>query len=125
MAENEITVPVETDPRLKFERELGGNTKVFSFDHLPHVGLLSPNPTALLVPAMAFACFNPASLEAAALVNVGDLIQVSSNPDHEIYRAWNPPDEYKIEKGFSRMYRVRLTSTDAMGYPIFVADEAI
>lgn len=125
MAENEITIPIEQEPRFKFEKELTGETKIYSFNHLPHLGLLSPNPTALLVPAMAFACFNPSSLESANMVNVGDLIQVSSDPTHEIYKAWNPPKEYEIPLGFTRMYRVRLVSKDAMGYPIFVADEAL
>lgn len=122
---NEITIPLEEEPRFKFEHELGGSTKVFSFDHLPHYGLLSPNPQALLIPCMAMAAFNPSSLEAADMVQEGDLIQVTGNPNHEIYKAWGPPPEYQIPVGFSRMYRVRLRVLDALDYPILIADEAI
>lgn len=125
MPDNEISIPCEENPRFKFERELDGNTKVFSLDHQPHVGLLSQNPTALLVPGMAFQLFNQSSLQYMNMVNVGDLIQVSSDPTSEIYRAWNPPPEYAIEEGFSRMYRVRYITKDAMDFPIFIGDSAI
>lgn len=125
MPDNEIAIPIESDPRFKFERELGGSTKVFSLNHLPHVGLLSPNPKALVVPAMAFQMFNESSLPAANMVEVGDLIQVSCDPTHDIYKAWNPPADYAVEVGFTRMYRVRFVTTDAMGFPVWISDEAL
>jgi hypothetical protein len=125
MPDNEIAIPIETDPRFKFERELNGSTKVFSLNHLPHVGLLSPNPKALVIPGMAFQMFNESSLDAINKVEVGDLVQVSCDPKHEIYKAWNPPAEYAIEEGFSRMYRIRFVTIDAWGFPVFIADEAL
>lgn len=125
MAENEITIPQDEKPRFKFEREMNGKTKVFSFNHEPQYGLLSPDPQALLIPCMSMAAFNPSSLDAASMVSEGDLIQVSANPNSEIYKAWGPPKEYQIEPGFSRLYRVRMVVTDALDYPIFVADEAV
>lgn len=124
MPDNEIVIPLEEKPRFKFERDLG-SSRVFSLDHQPHVSLLSPNPSALLVPGMAFQLFNPSSLEAANMVQEGDLIQVSCDPTHEIYRAWNPPAEYAIEEGFSKMFRVRYVNKDAMGFPVFISDLAI
>ncbi len=125
MANDEIPIPLEEEPRFKFEHEIGSDTRVFSFSHLPPYGLLSPNPQALLIPGMAMAAFNPSSLEALNMVKDGDLIQVTGNPEHEIYKAWGPPPEYQIPVGFSRMYRVRLRVEDALEYPIIVADEAI
>lgn len=125
MPDNEIAIPIESDPRFKFERELNGSTKVFSLNHQPHVGLLSPNPKALIIPGMSFQMFNESSLDAINLVGVGDLIQVSCDPTHDIYKAWNPLAEYAVEANFSRMYRVRFVTTDGWGFPIFIADEAL
>lgn len=125
MPDNEITVPVTEDPCFKFERELNGSTKLFTLDYLPHIGLLSPDPSALLIPAMAFQLFNPNSLPNANMVQVGDLIQVSSDPNDPIYKAWNPPAEYRIEEGYSKMFKVKYLTEDALGFPCFIADEAL
>jgi hypothetical protein len=124
-SDNEISIPVETNPRFKFERELSQSTNIFSLEYGPQVGLLSPNPKALLLPGMALQLFNPSSLEHLNRANVGDLIQISCDPNHEYYKAWNPPEIYRVEEGFSRMYRIRFVEMDCMGFPNIVADEAI
>jgi hypothetical protein len=122
---NEIKLDVEPNPTFKFEREMTGNTRVFSFEHQPHLGLLSVDPEACLIPGLAFSCFNPSSLEFLHDVRVGDMIQVRSDINNRVYQAWGPPQEFVIPEDYSALYRVRMVTADTMDYPIIIADEAI
>jgi hypothetical protein len=56
MPDNEITAKVEINPRFKLENSHSG-INIWSFSHQAHLGLLSPDPSALLIPAMASPSF--------------------------------------------------------------------
>ena len=126
MAENEITVKVERE--IKFFKKidtLEGGTQVFAFQGAPHLVLISPEPRIILIPGLCFQIFNPISLPDLEMVKEGDLIQLTASPDHEVYKAWNPSEEYAIEPGFTRTMRVRFAMKDNEQFPIIGADEAL
>lgn len=126
MAENEISVAVERDRKF-FERidTLEGGTQIFKFEHAPHLGLLSPEPRILLIPGEALRIFNPPSIDDLKLVKEGDLVQVTSDPNHPVYVAWNPSEEYQIPEGFSRTMQVKFVTEDTNKLPVLGLEEAI
>lgn len=125
MAQNDIFLMAEEEPRLTFKQELDSETNMFDFRHVPHLGLIAPDPDSILIPTMAIAGFNHSSLPALELMKEGDILDVSSDPDNPIYKQWNPPDLFKIEKGFRKLYKVRILIPDSLGFPLIVADAVV
>lgn len=121
----ELYVKPDPNPRFQFTKELDSKSKLFSFAHLPHIGLISRTPAGLVIPGMAFDMFNPSALAALRTAVPGDLVCVTSDCHHEIYKAWNPPAEYIPEEGFQRMYRVKYVDVDTNNFPIAICEEAI
>lgn len=123
MPEQEIIIKEEVEPRFTLGAVVN-DSKIFNFNFLPHVGLISPEQV-LIIPELCFKMFNPSSLEAFKQVEVGDMIAISADPDHEIYQKWNPPAALALPKGYTKMLRVRHVNYDGMGYRLVVADESI
>jgi hypothetical protein len=123
--QDEIQIHPEAAPRFKLQDELGGGTRLFTLEHSPQYGLLATKNPALLIPGLAFASFNKSSLPDMKMLRENDLIQVSCDPDTDIYRAWDPPEEYQVQKGYNQMFKVKLLKMDAMDYPMIVAEPAL
>jgi hypothetical protein len=70
---------------------------------------------------MASQIFNPSSIEFMKMVKEGDLINCTSDPNHEIYKAWDPPEEFQIPKGYQKTFKVMLKIPDSFGYPMITA----
>lgn len=123
-SEKEIYLDVDPEARLEYSNSLG-DYSIFTLDTLPHLSLQCPDPSAIIIPALTFAAFNPASLDQFQNIKENDMIQVSTDLDHKIYKSWNPPAEFLPERGKSTMYKVRLIVEDALGYPIIVGSEVL
>lgn len=123
--ENELYIPISNDPRFQIQNEMKSGGKVFSLDYQPHIGLMCPDPQAIMLAGAAFQMFNPVSLAALKEAKVGDLIHCTCDPTHEIYKFWNPPADYAVEQDFSKMYRVRHIDKCGLDLPIIIADAAI
>ena len=123
--DNDIFLLAEDEPRLTLANELDADTNVYNFKHVPHLGLISPEPKSIMIPTMAIAGFNHSSLKALESMNEGDMLDVTSDPDNKVYKQWNPPDIFAIKKGFRKMYKIRTLISDSLGFPLIVADEVV
>lgn len=121
--DNDMFLFPKGERRLKLSRDIGGS-KVFEFQHLPHLGLINPNPSCTMIPTMAFAGFNPESLDDIALIAEGDLIDITSDPTHRVYQYWNPPENLQIPIGFRQMHRVKHVVRDSIGFPLIITEAA-
>jgi hypothetical protein len=124
MPENEIAVELEKEPKFKLVNEVN-ETKTYSFEFLPTLGIISPDPKCLMVAETCFRIFNPCAAETVKNVKVGDMIALTCDTDHKVMKAWNPPAEYQLEPGYTNLYRVRHVSKDTNGMNVIVADENI
>lgn len=123
--ENELYIPVSNDPRFKIKNEMTNGTKVCTLDFQPHIGLMCPEPHAIMLAGSAFQMFNPVSLDHLKQLKVGDLIHTTCDPNDEIYKFWDPPADYAVEANFSKMYKVAHIDTCGLGLPIIIADSAL
>ncbi len=121
----ELTIPIEKNPHFTLQNDLDSETNVWGLDYFPHYGMIAAQPSALCIPAITMACFNPASIPFLEKVKVGDFINATADIHHPIFTAWNPPKDYMLEEGFQKMYVVKNVDEDALGFPIIVAEEAL
>lgn len=122
---NEIKIDIEDTPRFTLDDELGNGRRIFTYRHSPQYALLATADPTILIPGLAFAAFNKSSMDMLKMVREGDTIQVSADPMNEIYQAWNPPDEYKVWKGYEQSFRVKIQKDDAMGFPMLVGEPVL
>jgi hypothetical protein len=124
----EIALSRETEQRffmVEGDHEDESKTRKFIFKHRPHYGLLVPSTGSLLITGLSMAAFNPSSLLDLRGMREGDIVIVESDPDDEVYQVWDPPEDYRIQKGYREAFRVRNRSEDALQYPISVLERAI
>lgn len=125
-SENHIAIPFEEESRFKFERELDNKTNIWSFNCQPHLGLINPGENmAFMLPGFCSQLFNTSAVAELRKVRNGDLINISVDVEHPIYRAWAPSPDFALEKGFSKLFRVRFQADDVLGFPILIGDLAL
>jgi len=126
MSTQELYLEREEIPRLQITGELDETNKMYSWNHAPHLAIYSPGAEALvLMPSLPLLAFNPSALPSLEAMVQGDLIQLFADPDNEVYKLWNPPEEFQYQAGHVNTMRVKIREKDVLDYPVAVWEAAL
>lgn len=123
MAENEeLFIDIEDEPRLFLEKE-EGETRIFRYNHCPHLGLVCPDPQILYLPCLPMKAFAPNSEEFFPMVRENDLIIVSYDSQNKISQRYtHKAERFKLDSDFHMITRVKQIAPDVTGTPMFIAE---
>lgn len=121
MISKEIQFPLDTTHRFKHLKTLDEGTNIYSFNYSLALGLIVNDPQVLVIPACLFHMFNPISVPDLKKVQVGDLIQVTVDPNDPLYKAWEGPEDQILDENYSKIFAVESKELDLEGLEVIVA----